>query len=126
MQTCFFALAGVIPKDEAIALIKKTITKTYAKKGQHVVDKNFEAVDSTLANLYAVSLPNTLDGKPDKIGYIDPKASEFVKQVTAKMMSGKGDLFHYYHLMAHIQVQRHNGKNAMLLGLFLNGKKSCA
>ena len=92
MQTCFFALAGVIPKDEAIALIKKTITKTYAKKGQHVVDKNFEAVDSTLANLYAVSLPNTLDGKPDKIGYIDPKASEFVKQVTAKMMSGKGDL----------------------------------
>lgn len=99
MQTCFFALAGVLPKDDAIALIKHTIKKTYTKKGQHVVDKNFSAVDSTLANLYAVTLPNQLGanaekigGKPDKIAYIDPKAPEFVKHVTAKMMSGRGDL----------------------------------
>tara|TARA_R110002073_G_scaffold68921_9_gene171133 strand:+ start:10614 stop:14195 length:3582 start_codon:yes stop_codon:yes gene_type:complete len=92
MQTCFFALAGVLPKDEAIALIKRSIQKTYAKKGKQVVEQNFEAVDSTLANLYAVTISNQLGNKIDKIGYINPLAPAFAKQVTAKMMSGKGDL----------------------------------
>ena len=54
MQTCFFKLASVIPADEAIGYIKKAIAKTYAKKGQEVVDKNIAAVDATLENLHQV------------------------------------------------------------------------
>ena len=57
MQTCFFALSGVLPPDEAIAQIKKAIEKTYLKKGQSVVDKNYNAVDQTLENLFEVTIP---------------------------------------------------------------------
>ena len=52
MQTCFFAISGVLPREQAIAEIKKAIEKTYGKRGEAVVQKNFEAVDSTLENLY--------------------------------------------------------------------------
>lgn len=92
MQTCFFALAGVLPKDAAIDLIKKTIKKTYTKKGIEVVEKNYEAVDSTLANLHAVSIPKKIGSKANKIGFVDQKAPDFYKNVTVKMISGKGDL----------------------------------
>ena len=92
MQTCFFALSGILPKDEAITLIKKTIEKTYTKKGNEVVEQNYEAVDSTLANLYAVSIPEKFGNKANKIGYVDSRAPAFVKEVTVKMISGKGDL----------------------------------
>jgi pyruvate-ferredoxin/flavodoxin oxidoreductase len=57
MQTCFFALSGVLPKEEAIAQIKQAIQKTYSKKGASVVDQNFKAVDATLAHLYEVTVP---------------------------------------------------------------------
>ena len=58
MQTCFFAISGVLPRDEAIEEIKKTIKKTYGKRGEAVVQKNFEAVDQTLANLHEVKVPD--------------------------------------------------------------------
>ena len=63
MQTCFFALSGVLPHDEAIAQIKKAIEKSYQKKGSAVVEKNFEAVDQTLANLFEVKGPAENDRK---------------------------------------------------------------
>ena len=58
MQTCFFAISGVLPRDEAIEQIKKSIKKTYGKRGEPVVQRNFEAVDHTLANLYEVQVPH--------------------------------------------------------------------
>jgi pyruvate-ferredoxin/flavodoxin oxidoreductase len=57
MQTCFFALADVLPREEAIEQIKHAIEKTYTKKGKAVVEKNFKAVDATLENLYEVTVP---------------------------------------------------------------------
>ena len=58
MQTCFFAISGVLPKDEAIEQIKKSIKKTYGAKGDDIVKQNYEAVDKTLANLYKIDLTN--------------------------------------------------------------------
>src|SRR5207237_2141261 len=60
MQTCFFALSGVLPRDEAIAAIKHAIEKTYGKRGEAVVQRNFDAVDAALAHLYAVEVPSTV------------------------------------------------------------------
>ena len=59
MQSCFFALSGILPRDEAIAAIRHSIEKTYGKRGERVVAKNFEAVDAALANLHEVTVPDT-------------------------------------------------------------------
>jgi pyruvate-ferredoxin/flavodoxin oxidoreductase len=92
MQTCYFAISGVLPKDEAIAAIKYAIQKTYGKRGEAVVQRNYEAVDSTLANLIQVSYPDA----PTSIHRLNPivpeNAPDFVKRVTALMLGGKGDL----------------------------------
>jgi pyruvate-ferredoxin/flavodoxin oxidoreductase len=92
MQTCFFAISGVLPRDEAIAAIKHAIEKTYGKRGEAVVQKNFEAVDQTLAHLYEVetlrrSVSSTLERRPA----VPAGAPEFVQKVTAKMIAGAGD-----------------------------------
>ncbi len=92
MQTCFFAISGVLPREEAIAQIKTAIEKTYGKKGQKVVDQNFAAVDQTLAHLEQVSVPKQATAKFDIPPVVPDKAPDFVKQVTAMMISGKGDL----------------------------------
>ena len=65
MQTCFFAISGVLPKDEAIEQIKHSIEKTYGKRGEAVVAKNFAAVDATLANLYEVKVPAKVTSTED-------------------------------------------------------------
>jgi pyruvate-ferredoxin/flavodoxin oxidoreductase len=92
MQTCFFAISGVLPRDEAIAHIKKTIEKTYSRKGPEVVKKNFAAVDHTLAHLYPVNLEGKkAEGTPRPPTVADA-APDFVKRVTALMLAGKGDL----------------------------------
>ncbi len=91
MQTCYFALSGVLPKDEAIAQIKHAIEKTYSKKGKAIVEKNFEAVDATLANLYEVTVPEKVSSKAQMLSVVGPDAPEFVKNVTAVMMAGHGD-----------------------------------
>ncbi|MGE5235953.1 MAG: pyruvate:ferredoxin (flavodoxin) oxidoreductase, partial [Acidobacteriota bacterium] len=92
MQTCFFAISGVLPRDEAIEQIKKAIKKTYGKKGEEVVKKNFAAVDHTLAHLYEVKLPAKVTTTRPMPPTVSEQAPDFVKRVTAVMMSGKGDL----------------------------------
>ncbi|MBI5808357.1 MAG: pyruvate:ferredoxin (flavodoxin) oxidoreductase [Ignavibacteriales bacterium] len=90
MQTCFFAISGVLPKDEAIEQIKKSIKKTYGAKGDEIVRKNFEAVDQTLENLFKVdysSVTSNIELPP----IVSDKAPDYVKNVLAKMMEGKGD-----------------------------------
>jgi len=91
MQTCFFKLSGVLPEEEAIKQIKKAIEKTYIKKGQAVVDKNFEAVDQTLANLFEVKIPTAVTAEKGEEQTVDENAPDFVKNITYKMMIGKGD-----------------------------------
>jgi pyruvate-ferredoxin/flavodoxin oxidoreductase len=92
MQTCFFAISGVLPREEAIAKIKGTIKKTYGKKGEEVVRKNFEAVDATLANLHEIKVPNRVTATRSRPPTVSEKAPDFVKRVEAPMMAGKGDL----------------------------------
>jgi pyruvate-ferredoxin/flavodoxin oxidoreductase len=91
MQTCFFALSGVLPRDEAIIAIKRAIRKTYGKRGEAIVQKNFEAVDKTLANLFEVKLPAAVTGTRTLRPPVSDDAPDFVKRVLAKMISGEGD-----------------------------------
>jgi pyruvate-ferredoxin/flavodoxin oxidoreductase len=92
MQTCFFAISGVLPRDEAIAQIKTTIKKTYGKKGEEVVKRNYAAVDETLAHLHEIKVPAKATATHRKTGLVSENAPDFVKRVTAVMMAGKGDL----------------------------------
>ena len=92
MQTCFFAISGVLPREEAIAQIKKAIKKTYGKKGDAVVQQNFLAVDETLAHLYEVKVPATVSSSRVRPPMVSVEAPDFVQRVTAVMMEGKGDL----------------------------------
>ncbi|MCL1893479.1 MAG: pyruvate:ferredoxin (flavodoxin) oxidoreductase [Holophagaceae bacterium] len=92
MQTCFFAISGVLPREEAIKHIKKSIEKTYGKKGEAVVKKNFEAVDHTLVHLHEVSVPEKVSATYGRPPFVSKKAPEFVKNVLAVMMSGEGDV----------------------------------
>jgi pyruvate-ferredoxin/flavodoxin oxidoreductase len=92
MQVCFFAVSGVLPRDKAIAQIKKSIQKTYGKKGEEVVRRNFEAVDQTLAHLYEVPIPERASAALGRVPLVPEGAPDFVRKVTAVMMSGKGDL----------------------------------
>ncbi|MDD5036649.1 MAG: pyruvate:ferredoxin (flavodoxin) oxidoreductase, partial [Methylococcaceae bacterium] len=91
MQTCFFAISGVLPREEAIAKIKEAIKKTYGKKGEEVVQKNFVAVDRTLEQLYRVEVPACATASTDIPPTVPAEAPEFVQQVTAVMMAGRGD-----------------------------------
>ena len=91
MQTCFFALSGVLPRDAAIAKIKESIKKTYGKKGEDVVRKNFEAVDQTLAHLYEVNVPAAASSRIELPPVVSAAAPDFVQKVTAMMMAGRGD-----------------------------------
>jgi pyruvate-ferredoxin/flavodoxin oxidoreductase len=91
MQTCFFALSGVLPRAEAIAQIKEAIRKTYGKKGEHVVTRNFEAVDRALAALKEMVLPASDGPEVADQGYPLDEAPDFVKRVTAVMLAGEGD-----------------------------------
>ncbi len=91
MQTCFFAISGVLPRDEAIAKIKEAIQKTYGKKGDEIVKLNFNAVDQTLANLHQVEIPGEVTAKESRPPVVSPDAPEFVKKVTAEIIAGRGD-----------------------------------
>jgi len=92
MQVCFFAISGVLPRDEAISAIKYSIEKTYGKKGEEIVEMNLRAVDQTLENLFEVSVPATVS---NRVGFLPPvsgEAPEFVRNVLGMMIAGKGDL----------------------------------
>jgi pyruvate-ferredoxin/flavodoxin oxidoreductase len=91
MQTCFFAISGVLPKDEAIEQIKNAIKKTYGSKGELIVKKNFEAVDGTLENLHQLEYPNEITSNITLPPIVSDKAPDYVKNTLAMMMKGKGD-----------------------------------
>jgi pyruvate-ferredoxin/flavodoxin oxidoreductase len=91
MQTCFFAISGVLPREEAIDAIKKAIKKTYGKRGEAVVEKNFAAVDATLADLFEVKVPATANSTFDMRPAVPPQAPEFVQKVLAPIIKGDGD-----------------------------------
>src|SRR5947199_1021715 len=90
MQTCFFAISGVLPREEAIAQIKKAIKKTYGKRGDAVVQKNYDAVDAALAHLHKVELPAAASSNFDLIPSISGKAPEFVRNVLGEIAAGRG------------------------------------
>ncbi len=92
MQTCYFAISGILEKDEAIRQIKNAIDKTYGKRGQTVVDRNFHAVDSALANMVRLEIPAKATATRGLPPIVDPAAPDFVQRVTAMMLAGKGDL----------------------------------
>ena len=91
MQTCFFAISGVLPRDQAIDEIKKAIKKTYGRKGEEVVKKNFNAVDQSIANLHKVNVPDTVTSTKRRPPIVSPEAPESVREFTAKIMLGQGD-----------------------------------
>ena len=91
LQTCFFAIAGVLPPEEAIARIKDSIRKAYGDKGEDVVQRNFRAVDGTLARLQKVIVPREVTADWDRAPTVPETAPDFVRRVTAAMMDGRGD-----------------------------------
>ena len=91
MQTCFFAISGVLPKDEAIAEIKKSIKKTYGAKGDEIVKKNNDAVDKTLEHLHKIDVKQSDISNIELPPIVSDKAPEYVKNVLGKILEGKGD-----------------------------------
>ncbi len=91
MQTCFFAISGVLPREDAIEHIKQAIRKTYGKRGEPIVRKNFAAVDATLAHLHPVTVPTEVTSVIELPPTVSATAPCFVQEVTAKMMAGQGD-----------------------------------
>ncbi len=91
-QACFFAISGVLPRDEAIGKIKEAIRKTYGKRGETVLARNFAAVDASLAAMAEVTVPQHADATFARRPVVPKAAPDFVQRVTAMMMDGKGDL----------------------------------
>ncbi|MBI4737317.1 MAG: pyruvate:ferredoxin (flavodoxin) oxidoreductase [candidate division NC10 bacterium] len=91
MQTCFFAISGVLPRDEAIAAIKHAIEKTYGKRGEAIVKKNFAAVDAALDHLHEVKVPDRVTSTFDLRPPVPDDAPDFVRQTLARIIAGEGD-----------------------------------
>jgi len=91
MQTCFFAISGVLPRDEAIDRIKESIRKTYGKRGEPVVRQNFAAVDAALAHLHEITVPETATSSIEEMQLISNEAPDFVRAVTTEIIAGRGD-----------------------------------
>jgi pyruvate-ferredoxin/flavodoxin oxidoreductase len=91
MQTCFFAISGVLPREEAVAAIKHSIEKTYGKRGEAVVRKNWAAVDRALEHLSEVAVPSEVTSAADMRPAVPAAAPDFVQRVTARMIEGNGD-----------------------------------
>ncbi len=92
MQTCFFAISGVLPRELAIEKIKSAAEKSYSKKGRAVVEANWKAIDETLANLHKVKVPAAVTSNFEMPEPVGADATDFVKRVTAEIMAGRGDL----------------------------------
>ncbi|MBU2953176.1 pyruvate:ferredoxin (flavodoxin) oxidoreductase [Marinobacter sp. F3R08] len=91
MQVCFFALADILPRDEAIAHIKESISKTWGRRGPEVVRRNVAAVDSALDNLHEVSVPDTVTATRFRVPRVPEDAPDFVHKVTRLLLEGQGD-----------------------------------
>jgi len=92
MQTCFFGISGILPREEAIAHIKKAIEKTYGKRGPEVVKRNCEVVDLALEHLHEIPVPAAVSATRTRPPIVSEKAPDFVQKMTAVMLAGKGDL----------------------------------
>jgi pyruvate-ferredoxin/flavodoxin oxidoreductase len=91
MQTCFFAISGILPKDEAIAQIKQAVKKTYGKKGQKLLDRNYAAIDATLAGLHQVQVPGQVTSTFERPPVVPDHAPDFVQRVSATLIAGRGN-----------------------------------
>ncbi len=91
MQTCFFAISGVLPREEAIEHIKKSIKKTYGKRGDAIVAQNYAAVDAALEYMHQVNVPDAASSKIAMRAAVPENAPEFVKGLTAEIIAGRGD-----------------------------------
>ena len=91
LQTCFFAISGVLPREQALEKIKAAIKKTYGAKGEEVVRRNFAAVDATIARLQQVQLPERATSRIDFLPIVSAQAPAFVQAVTAPILAGRGD-----------------------------------
>ncbi len=91
MQTCFFAISGILPREEAIQKIKDAIQKTWGKRGEAIVRKNFAAVDAALAHLHEVKVPDQITSTFDIRPPVPAEAPEFVHRTLAGIIAGKGD-----------------------------------
>jgi pyruvate-ferredoxin/flavodoxin oxidoreductase len=92
MQTAFFAISGVLPREQAIEQIKKAIKKTYGKRGEAVVQQNFAAVDSTLENLFEVKVPEKANSSTTRRAPVSDAAPAFVRSVLGPMIAQNGDV----------------------------------
>jgi pyruvate-ferredoxin/flavodoxin oxidoreductase len=91
MQTCFFAISGILPRDEAIVKIKEAVKKTYGRKGQHLLDRNYAAIDASLDGLHQVSIPSQVSSTFDRPPVVPAHAPDFVQKITATLLAGKGN-----------------------------------
>ncbi|HSR68601.1 MAG TPA: pyruvate:ferredoxin (flavodoxin) oxidoreductase [Acidobacteriota bacterium] len=91
MQTCFFALSGILPRGEAVEAVKDSIRKSYGKRGEQVLRMNFQAVEQALENLHQVEIPSQPRGDLTLPLAVPEQAPEFVRQVTGEIMAGRGD-----------------------------------
>ncbi|MDD2915054.1 MAG: pyruvate:ferredoxin (flavodoxin) oxidoreductase [Gallionella sp.] len=91
MQTCFFAISGVLPRELAIEKIKSAAEKSYSKKGKAVVEANWKAIDETVANLHKVNVPATASSTRNMPDHVPNHAPIFVQKVTAEIMAGRGN-----------------------------------
>jgi len=92
MQTCFFALSKILPREEGISHIKQAIGKTYGRWGESVLQQNYAAVDAALDGLKEVCVPTDADGKRKWVPLIEANGSPFINRVTAQLVAGRGDL----------------------------------
>ena len=91
MQTCFFAISGVLPQADAISAIKHAVEKTYGKKGQSIIELNFKAIDETLSSLQSVPLPDHASSQIKLKAPLPDTAPDFVKRVTGEIIAGRGN-----------------------------------
>ena len=91
MQTCFFAISGVLPRAEAIERIKESIRKTYGRRGEPVVKQNFAAVDAALDYLGEIPIPDQVTSTFDLPAVVAAEAPAFVQHITAEIIAGRGD-----------------------------------
>ena len=92
MQTCFFAISGILEKDEAITKIKDAVQKTYGKKGVKIVEMNFAAIDQTLAHLFQVDVPDAITSTFERKPAVAVDAPDFIQKITGEILAERGDL----------------------------------
>ena len=91
MQTCFFAISGVLPREQAITAIKEAVQNTYGSKGQSIIDFNFRAIDAALASLHEMPVPNAATSTFERPPLVDENAPDFIGRFTARLIAGEGD-----------------------------------